>query len=84
MVIYQHLTDNIHGLLFYSKVLEGNQPTTAFSDRFNQNKNQQVYFNLSIPVFNKLQVKSNVEIAKLNKINADLEKEKQLIISLQR
>ncbi|MCT4305050.1 hypothetical protein CMT75_09565 [Elizabethkingia anophelis] len=61
---------------FYSKVLGGNQPTIAFSDQFNQNKNQQVYFNLSIPVFNKLQVKSNVEIAKLNKINADLEKEK--------
>ncbi|WP_047034104.1 TolC family protein [Elizabethkingia anophelis] len=61
---------------FYSKVLGDNQPTTAFSDQFNQNKNQQVYFNLSIPVFNKLQVKSNVEIAKLNKINADLEKEK--------
>ncbi|HFK5508208.1 TolC family protein [Elizabethkingia anophelis] len=61
---------------FYSKALGGNQPTTAFSDQFNQNKNQQVYFNLSIPVFNKLQVKSNVEIAKLNKINADLEKEK--------
>lgn len=61
---------------FYSKVLGGNQPTTAFSDQFNQNKNQQVYFNLSIPVFNKLQIKSNVEIAKLNKINADLEKEK--------
>ncbi|WP_454060263.1 TolC family protein [Elizabethkingia ursingii] len=61
---------------FYSKVLGGNQPTTAFSDQFNQNKNQQVYFNLSIPVFNKLQVKSNVEIANLNKINADLEKEK--------
>ncbi|AQW91521.1 TolC family protein [Elizabethkingia anophelis] len=61
---------------FYSKVLGGNQPTTVFSDQFNQNKNQQVYFNLSIPVFNKLQVKSNVEIAKLNKINADLEKEK--------
>ncbi|MDV3955712.1 hypothetical protein CMT74_07510 [Elizabethkingia anophelis] len=61
---------------FYSKVLGGNPPTTAFSDQFNQNKNQQVYFNLSIPVFNKLQVKSNVEIAKLNKINADLEKEK--------
>ncbi|HBN6703666.1 hypothetical protein BAX96_06285 [Elizabethkingia anophelis] len=61
---------------FYSKVLGGNQPTTAFSDQFNQNKNQQVYFNLNIPVFNKLQVKSNVEIAKLNKINADLEKEK--------
>ncbi|HFK5554329.1 TPA: TolC family protein [Elizabethkingia anophelis] len=61
---------------FYSKVLGGNQPTTAFSDQFNQNKNQQVYFNLSIPVFNKLQVKSNVEIAKLNKINAYLEKEK--------
>ncbi|WP_407509283.1 TolC family protein [Elizabethkingia anophelis] len=61
---------------FYSKVLGGNQSTTAFSDQFNQNKNQQVYFNLSIPVFNKLQVKSNVEIAKLNKINADLEKEK--------
>lgn len=61
---------------FYSKVLGGNQPTTAFSDQFNQNKNQQVYFNLSIPVFNKLQVKSNVEIAKLNKTNADLEKEK--------
>ena len=61
---------------FYNKVLGGNQTATPFSDQFNQNKNQQVYFNLSIPVFNKLQVKSNVEIAKLNKINADLEKEK--------
>ncbi|WP_087137982.1 TolC family protein [Elizabethkingia meningoseptica] len=61
---------------FYNKVLGGNQTVTPFSDQFNQNKNQQVYFNLSIPVFNKLQVKSNVEIAKLNKINADLEKEK--------
>lgn len=61
---------------FYSKVLGGNQTATPFSDQFNQNKNQQVYFNLNIPVFNKLQIKSNVEIAKLSKINADLEKEK--------
>jgi outer membrane protein len=52
-----------------------NGSTISFSDQFSQNKNQSLNFGLSIPVFNKLQVKTNVEIAKLNIINANYDKE---------
>lgn len=58
---------------FYSKTL--GEPADLFSDQFKRNKSQQVAFGLSIPVFNKLQVKNNVEIAKLNVINYNYEKE---------
>ncbi|WP_262696777.1 TolC family protein [Chryseobacterium sp. 3008163] len=58
---------------FYSKTL--GEPADLFSDQFKRNKSQQVAFGLSIPVFNKLQVKNNVEIAKLNIINYNYEKE---------
>ncbi|HJY12700.1 MAG TPA: TolC family protein, partial [Flavobacterium sp.] len=58
---------------FYSKTL--GQSGDAFSDQFKRNKNQQVGFSLNIPVFNKLQVKNNVEIAKLNVINSNYDKE---------
>lgn len=61
---------------FYNKVLgKDNGSTISFSDQFSQNKNQSLNFGLSIPVFNKLQVKTNVEIAKLNIINANYDKE---------
>lgn len=58
---------------FYSKTLGEN--ADSFTDQFNRNKNQQVGFGIHIPVFNKLQVKNNVEIAKLNVINYNYEKE---------
>jgi len=58
---------------FYNKTL--GEPADAFSDQFKRNKNQQVGFGLNIPVFNKLQVKNNVEIAKLNVINSNYDKE---------
>ena len=58
---------------FYSKTL--GESADRFSDQFKRNKNQQVTFGLSIPVFNKLQVKNNVETAKLNVINYSYEKE---------
>ncbi|AZA55176.1 TolC family protein [Chryseobacterium sp. G0201] len=58
---------------FYSKVL--GESADPFSDQFKRNKSQQVSFGLSIPIFNKLQVKNNVEIAKLNVINYNYEKE---------
>lgn len=61
---------------FYNKVLgKDNNSTISFSDQFSQNKNQSLNFGLSIPVFNKLQVKTNIEIAKLNSINAHYDKE---------
>lgn len=61
---------------FYNKVLgKDSNSTISFSDQFSQNKNQSLNFGLSIPVFNKLQVKTNVEIAKLNSINAHYDKE---------
>lgn len=61
---------------FYNKFL--NKDTTSaisFSDQFSQNKNQSVFFGLSIPIFNKFQIKNNVEVAKLNVINSNYEKE---------
>ncbi|MCU7618418.1 TolC family protein [Chryseobacterium sp. PBS4-4] len=58
---------------FYSKTL--GETADNFSDQFKRNKSQQVAFGLNIPVFNKLQVKNNVEIAKLNVINFNYEKE---------
>ena len=59
---------------FYNKIL--GQPATAnFSDQIKTNKNQQLGFGLNIPIFNKLQVKNNVEIAKLNVINSNYDKD---------
>ncbi len=58
---------------FYSKRL--NEPADQLSDQLKRNKSQQVAFGLSIPVFNRLQVKNNVEIAKLNVMNYHYEKE---------
>lgn len=59
---------------FYNKIL--GQPATAnFSDQIKTNKNQQLGFGLNIPILNKLQVKNNVEIAKLNVINSNYDKD---------
>lgn len=59
---------------FYNKIL--GQPATAnFSDQIKTNKNQQLGFGLNIPILNKLQVKNNVEIAKLNVINFHYDKD---------
>ncbi len=59
---------------FYNKVL--GQPAPAnFSDQIKTNKSQQLNFGLNIPIFNKLQVKNNVEIAKLNVINSNYDKD---------
>ncbi|MCJ8155038.1 TolC family protein [Chryseobacterium sp. SSA4.19] len=58
---------------FYNKTL--GESADSFSEQFKRNKNQQLGFGLNIPVFNKLQVKNNVEIAKLNVINSNYEKD---------
>jgi len=58
---------------FYNKIM--GQPAEAFSDQIRANKNQQVSFGLNIPVFNRLQVKNSVEIAKLNVINSGYERD---------
>lgn len=58
---------------FYNKIL--GESATAFSDQIKTNKNQQLGFGLNIPIFNKLQVKNNVEIAKLNVINSNYDKD---------
>jgi len=58
---------------FYNKTL--GESADSFSEQFKRNKNQQLGFGLNIPVFNKLQVKNNVEIAKLNVINSNYDKD---------
>ena len=61
---------------FYNKFLGNNNiSTTSFSNQFSQNKNQSISFGLNIPIFNKFQVKNNVEIAKLNVINSNYDKD---------
>ena len=58
---------------FYNKIL--GEPAIDFSEQIKMNKNQQLGFGLNIPIFNRLQVKNNVEIAKLNVINSNYDKE---------
>lgn len=58
---------------FYNKTL--GESADSFSEQFKRNKNQQLGFGLNIPVFNKLQIKNNVEIAKLNVINSNYDKD---------
>lgn len=70
------LTGNYSWSTFYNKSLSNNSFTnTSFSDQFSQNKNQSISFGLNIPIFNKFQIKNNVEIAKLNVINSNYSKD---------
>lgn len=58
---------------FYNKIM--GQPADRFPDQIKNNKNQQVSLGVVIPVFNRLQVKNAVEIARLNVINSNYDKE---------
>lgn len=70
------LTGNYSWSTFYNKSLGNNALSGAnFSDQFSQNKNQSISFGLNIPIFNKFQIKNNVEIAKLNVINSNYSKD---------
>lgn len=70
------LTGNYSWSTFYNKSLGSNALSSAgFSDQFSQNKNQSISFGLNIPIFNKFQIKNNVEIAKLNVINFNYSKD---------
>lgn len=70
------LNGNYSWSTFYNKSLGNNSFTnTSFSDQFSQNKNQSISFGLNIPIFNKFQIKNNVEIAKLNVINSNYSKD---------
>lgn len=70
------LNGNYSWSTFYNKSLGGNAlSNTSFSDQFSQNKNQSISFGLNIPIFNKFQIKNNVEIAKLNVINSNYSKD---------
>ncbi|MCD0456871.1 TolC family protein [Chryseobacterium sp. LC2016-27] len=70
------LTGNYSWSTFYNRSLGNNSfSNTSFSDQFSQNKNQSISFGLNIPIFNKFQIKNNVEIAKLNVINFNYSKD---------
>lgn len=70
------LNGNYSWSTFYNKFLGNNNlSSTSFSDQFAQNKNQSISFGLNIPIFNKFQIKNNVEIAKLNVINSNYDKD---------
>ncbi|SKC06024.1 outer membrane protein [Soonwooa buanensis] len=63
---------------FYSKVLNSGNIAPNFSDQFSQNKNQQVYLGLNIPIFQQFHVKNNVEISKLDKLNTEYDNQKKI------
>lgn len=70
------LNGNYSWSTFYNKSLGSNALAgTSFSNQFSQNKNQSISFGLNIPIFNKFQIKNNVEIAKLNVINSNYSKD---------
>jgi outer membrane protein len=70
------LTGNYSWSTFYNKSLGSNALSSAsFSDQFSQNKNQSISFGLNIPIFNKFQIKNNVEMVKLNVINSNYSKD---------
>lgn len=70
------LNGNYSWSTFYNKSLGSNAlSNNSFSDQFSQNKNQSISFGLNIPIFNKFQIKNNVEIAKLNVINSNYSKD---------
>lgn len=70
------LNGNYSWSTFYNKSLGNNVlSNTSFSDQFSQNKNQSISFGLNIPIFNKFQIKNNVEITKLNVINSNYSKD---------
>jgi outer membrane protein len=43
-----------------------------YSDQYNDNVNKSFGFNLTIPIFNKFQVKSNIDRAKIQRMSAEL------------
>ena len=61
------------GVLFpsYNNVLE----TTPFSDQIKDNLNQNIGFNLSIPIFNGLQLRTSIKLAIISMKNAEYEME---------
>ncbi|MBD3906284.1 TolC family protein [Chryseobacterium sp. Ch-15] len=70
------LNGNYSWSTFYNKSLGNTSLSNInFSDQLSQNKNQSISFGLNIPIFNKFQIKNNVEIAKLNVINSNYSKD---------
>lgn len=60
---------------FYSRTLQSKGSVTTFNDQFQQNKNQQITLSLAVPIFNRLQTKSKVRIAEIEKHRAEFSKD---------
>jgi outer membrane protein len=56
---------------YYSGLAPG-QTNRAFSDQFSDNSQQMIGFSLSIPVFNRFQVRNNVRSSRVNIVNREL------------
>jgi len=67
---------------YYSK-LEGNDNTDSFRSQFKNNASQSVGVSLSVPVFQRFGLRSDVKIARLNYLQAqtDLEKTSQQLLN---
>jgi outer membrane protein len=56
---------------------EGGFQSLSFSDQFDNNLRKGISFNLNIPIFNGFQARYGTETARINKISAQLELERQ-------
>ena len=64
------------GYSSYFSKLKGNDDAETFKNQFKNNASQYIGLSLSIPVFSRLSLRSNVKLAKLNYLQAETEFEK--------
>jgi len=60
------------GEAVYTPTYIANYETTPFKDQYNNNVNKSIGFYLTVPIFNRFQVKSSIDKAKIQKLNAEL------------
>jgi len=57
---------------YYSTLVDANSQTLAFGDQFKVNAQRSLGFNLSIPIFNRFEIRNNVRQARIRIINQEL------------
>jgi len=60
------------GEAVYTPTYTANYETTPFKDQYSNNVNKSIGFYLTVPIFNRFQVKSSIDKAKIQKLNAEL------------
>ncbi len=78
--------DNQEKTPVYSQGYDISTENYAFFDQLKDNANTQIQFSLNIPIFNNYQIRKNISVAKINKLQSETQLEmnkKQLYKSIQ-